>query len=452
MSATIDPKEFLSFLGISNLYRMSGRRYPIKLEVELVNDLNGMFRILDRYLYSQPRDESWLVFLPTRRMVEKYADLYRGVYIHGGLEGSEVNRIQRRAETDKNLRIFATNVIASSVNIYVDNVLIFDDVIDSKDKLGVKTLHYTSIDNNSLLQMMGRIGRFKPGRAVILTDSPIPKKIDPIPVRKALETETPFDLVLLMSKYGLKLSELEFMSKVDHREVAFAENWLVEIGAIDRRTRKTTWKGLLMSEIPYEPDFAHMISSALISQDYDMARFLLASGSFGDSLNHAYKSDTEANARRFLYSFDRTNELNIKAHLLKSYAEDSDGSFISKMEANGLFPVFVEEAWKNHEAAREALNDLLSASKKRPIPKEVVVDAAVIKLKPYLETCLSFERFGPHERKGHEFKEMSIEGQFYARTLTINYKRILFDIVALDSPGKRRHQTRRRKVGISWQD
>ena len=444
MSATIDPKEFLSFLGISNLYRMSGRRYPVKLEVELVNDLNGMFRILDRYLYSQPRDESWLVFLPTRRMVEKYADLYRGVYIHGGLEGSEVNRIQRRAETDKNLRIFATNVIASSVNIYVDNVLIFDDVIDSKDKLGQKTLHYTSIDNNSLLQMMGRIGRFKPGRAVILTDSPLPKKIDPIPVRKALETETPFDLVLLMSKYGLKLSELEFMSKVDHREVAFAENWLVEIGAIDRHTRKTTWKGLLMSEIPYEPDFAHMISSALISQDYDMARFLLASGSFGDSLNHAYKSDEEGNARRFLYSFDRTNELNIKAHLLKSYAEDNNGSFISKMEANGLFPVYVEEAWKNHEAAREALNDLLRESKKQPIPKEVVVDADVSKLKLYLETCLSFERFGPHEKKGHEFQEMSIPGSFYARALTINYRRILFDIVAVNSPSKRRHQTGRR--------
>jgi len=444
MSATIDPKEFLSFLGISNLYRMSGRRYPVKLEVELVNDLNGMFRILDRYLYSQPPDESWLVFLPTRRMVEKYADSYRGVYIHGGLEGSEVNRIQRRAETDKNLRIFATNVIASSVNIYVDNALIFDDVIDSKDKLGQKTLHYTSIDNNSLLQMMGRIGRFKPGRAVILTDSPIPKKIDPIPVRKALETETPFDLVLLMSKYGLKLSELEFMSKVDHREVAFAENWLVEIGAIDRHTHKTTWKGLLMSEIPYEPDFAHMISGALISQDYDIARFLLASGSFGDSLNHAYKSDEEGNARRFLYSFDRTNELNIKAHLLKSYAEDNDGSFISKMEANGLFPVYVEEAWKNHEAAREALNDMLRESKKQPLPKEVVVDADVSKLKLYLENCLSFERFGPHEKKGHEFQEMSIPGPFYARALTINYRRILFDIVAANPPNKHRYRVSRR--------
>jgi HrpA-like RNA helicase len=443
MSATIDPKEFLSFLGIRNLYRMSGRRYPVTVKVELADDLNGMFKTLDRYLYSQPPDESWLVFLPTRRLVEKYADNYRGLYIHGGLEGSEVNRIQRRAETDKNLRIFATNVIASSVNIYVDNVLIFDDVIDSKDKLGQKTLHYTSVDNNTLLQMMGRIGRFKPGRAVILTDSPIPKKIDPIPVRKALETETPFDLVLLMSKYGLKLSELEFMSKVDHREVAFAENWFVEIGAIDRRTHKTTWKGLLMSEIPYEPDFAHMISSALISQDYDIARFLLASGSFGDSLNHAYKSDTEGNARRFLYSFDRTNELSIKAHLLKGYAEDINGSFVSQMEANGLFPVYVEEAWKNHEAAREALNDLLGESKKQPIPKEVVVDADVNKLRPYLENCLSFERFGPHEKKGHEFQDMTIQGPFYARTLTINYRRILFDIVAVNYPSKR-HQTGRR--------
>ena len=443
MSATIDPKEFLSFLGISNLYRMSGRRYPVKIEMELAGDLNGMFRILDRYLYSQPRDESWLVFLPTRKLVEKYSDSYRGVYIHGGLEGSEINKIQRRAEQDKNLRIFATNVIASSVNIYVDNVLIFDDVIDSKDKLGQKTLHYTSIDNNSLLQMMGRVGRFKPGRAVILTDAPLPKKIDPIPVRKALETETPFDLVLLMSKYGLKLSELEFMSRVDHREVAFAENWLDEIGAIARRTGKTTWKGLLMSEIPYEPDFAHMISTALVSGDYDIARFLLASGSFGDSLNHAYKSDMERTARRFIYGFDRSNELNIKAHLLKGWAEDSNGSFVSKMVVNGLFPGYVEEAWKNYEAAREALNDLLSASKKRPITKEVVVDADVNKLRPYLENCLSFERFGPHERKGHEFKEMSIEGPFYARALTINYRRILFDIVALNSPSKRRHQTRR---------
>src|SRR5207248_401040 len=349
-------------LGISNLYRMSGRRYPVKLEVELVNDLNGMFRILDRYLYSQPRDESWLVFLPTRRMVEKYADLYRGVYIHGGLEGSEVNRIQRRAERDKNLRIFATNVIASSVNIYVDNVLIFDDVIDSKDKLDQKTLHYTSIDNNSLLQMIGRIGRFKPGRAVILTDSPLPKKIDPIPVRKALETETPFDLVLLMSKYGLKLSELEFMSRVDHREVSFAENWLTEIGAIDNRTHEITQKGLLMSEIPYEPDFSHMISSALISGDYDMARFFLASGAFGDSLNHAYKSDMEGIARGFLYAFDRSNELNIKAHLLRGYSEDSKGSFASRLVANGIFISFVEEASKNYEAARDALNDLLVPS------------------------------------------------------------------------------------------
>src|SRR5256712_12135301 len=103
----------------------------------------------------------------------------------------------------------------------------------------------------------------------------------------------------------------------------------------------------------------------------------------------------------------------------------------------------MEEAWKNHEADREALNDLLRASKKRPIIKEVTIDADPTKPKPYLENCLSFERFGPHERKGHEFKEMSIEGQFYARALTINYRRILFDIVAMNPSSKHRHRTMR---------
>ena len=443
MSATIDPKEFLSFMGISKLYLLSGRRYPVSLEVELVRDVDEMFGTLSLYLNSRPRNESWLVFLPTRRLVERYASSYSGAYIHGGLDGSEVNKIQQRAELDKNLRIFATNVIASSVNIYVDNVLIFNEVIDSKDKLGRRTLQYKRIDNNSLLQMIGRIGRFKPGRAVIISDTPIPKNIEPIPVRKALETETPFDLVLLMSKYGLRLSELEFMSKVDHREVAFAEDWLGEIGAIDPRTHEITRKGLLMSEIPYEPDFSHMISSALISGDYDAARFLLASGAFGDSLNHAHKSEMEGVARQFLYAFDKSNELNIKAHLLKGYADDKGGSFTSGLVANGIFIAFVEEGWKNYEAAREALNDLLLSSNEKPIPREVLVDPDVFKLKPYLEDCLSFEKFDLHENSTYDLTDLHIEGPFFARTLTINYRRMLYDVVALNPPRKHRHRSKR---------
>jgi HrpA-like RNA helicase len=443
MSATIDPKEFLSFMGISKLYTLSGRRYPVSLEVELAKDFEEMQRILSLYLFQQPPDESWLVFLPTRRLVEKYAGSYRGTFIHGGLVGSEINKIQERAERDKNLRIFATNVIASSVNIYVDNVLILNEVIDGKDKLGEKSLHYKKVDNNTLLQMIGRIGRFKPGRAVIISDTQIPKKIDPVPVRKALETETPFDLVLLMSKYGLKLGELEFMSKVDPREVAFAENWLIEIGAIDQHTRKITWKGLLMSEIPYDPDFAHMISSAIISDDFDMARYLLAGGSFGDSLNHAYKTELEGVAREFLYGYDRSNELNIKANLLKGYSNNADGAFTARLVANGIFPGFVEEAWKNYQAARDALNDLLLSSEKDPIPEKVVADLYVFKLRPYLEDCLSFEKFGLHEKNEHNLRDMIIEGPFFARSLTINYRRILFDIIAMNPPKKHRHGRRR---------
>lgn len=443
MSATLDPREFMSFLEISKLHTLSGRRFPVRIETELARDVDGMFDTASRYLYTQPRDESWLVFLPTRRLVETYARSYAGVYIHGGLEGAEVNKIQKRAELDRNLKIFATNVIASSVNIYVDNVLIFNEVIDSKDKLGEKTLRYRKLDNNALLQMIGRIGRFKPGRAVILSDTPLPKKINPAPVRKDLETETPFDLVLLMSKYGLAFSELEFMSRVDQREVAFAEDWLTDIGAIDRRGRRITRKGLLMSEIPYEPDFAHMISNALISEDYQMARFLLASGAFGDSLNHAYRADMEDVACRLLYGFDRSNELNVKAHLLKKYAEDTEGAFVSKLVANGVFVRFVEEAWKNYEAARSALNDLQQAESKEPIPKEVVADPDVLKLEPYLQDCLSFERFDRHEASEYDLRRVEVEGRFYARSIMMNYRRILFDIVALNFRRGRHSRGRR---------
>ena len=219
------------------------------------------------------------------------------------------------------------------MNIYVDNVLIFNEKIDGRDKLGHKVLEYKSIDNNSLLQMIGRIGRFKPGRAVILSDVPIAKTVLPVRVSKALEQETPFDLVLLMSKYGLKLTELEFMSKLNLSEIEFAQDWLFQIGAIEKETHKITEKGLLMTEIPYDPDFAHMISEAHLRGDEDVARFLLAAGAFGDSLNHAYRSDMEVVACEFLYELDNTSELGVKAKLLEKYLMDARGNFC--LEAYG---------------------------------------------------------------------------------------------------------------------
>jgi hypothetical protein len=186
-----------------------------------------------------------------------------------------------------------------------------------------------------------------------------------------------------------------------------------------------------------------MVSGALISKDYDMARFLLACGSFGDSLNHAYKTEFEPMAREFLYKFDRSNELNIKAHLLKRYSEDSDGSFKARMATNGIFPRFVEEASKNYEAARDSLNDLLLASKDDPIPKEVMVDPDMWRLEAYLGDCLSFERFDFCEKGEYDLRSVVIEDRFYARSVTVNYRKILFDVVAPSRRKRGRHHRRR---------
>ena len=78
MSATIDPAEFMTFLNIKNLYSVSGRRFPVSIDLELVKDSDEMLDQLSQYLYSQPPNESWLVFLPTRRLVERYARSYGG--------------------------------------------------------------------------------------------------------------------------------------------------------------------------------------------------------------------------------------------------------------------------------------------------------------------------------------------------------------------------------------
>ena len=81
------------------------------------------------------------------------------------------------------------------------------------------------------------------------------------------------------------------------------------------------------------------------------------------------------------------------------------------------------------------------ASKKEQIPKEVSVNPDVMRLEPYLEDCLSFQRFELYEASEYDLRRVVVEGRFFARAITMNYRRILFDIVALN--------TRRRRHGRS---
>lgn len=105
---------------------------------------------------------------------------------------------------------------------------------------------------------------------------------------------------------------------------------------------------------------------------------------------------------------------------------------------NGVFPRFVDEAWKNFEAARDSLNDILRErrSEKWTISREILTDVENERLRPYLEDCLTFERFYLHEAAEFGLGDdalgsISIEGDFFARSLKMNYRKILYDIVAM---------------------
>ena len=174
-----------------------------------------------------------------------------------------------------------------------------------------------------------------------------------------------------------------------------------------------------------------------------MVRFFLASGAFGDSLNHAYRSDHAPMARELLYDVDRSNELNSKAPRRKRSSEDVDGSFRSRLARSGIFHRYVEEAAKSYEAARDSLNDLLDASKDELIPPEVMVDPDGLLLESYLADCLSFERIDLYQTREFDLRNLFIDGHFYARSVTVNFRKILFDVVA--PPGGRRSRYRRRR-------
>ena len=99
----------------------------------------------------------------------------------------------------------------------------------------------------------------------------------------------------------------------------------------------------------------------------------------------------------------------------------------------------MEEAWKNHEAARDSLNDLLLGWKAEPIPTGVIVDPDLNSLEGYLNECLSFERHDFYEKGDYDLRSMIIEDRFYGRSVTVNIRKILFDVVAF---GRRRRRRR----------
>ena len=74
------------------------------------------------------------------------------------------------------------------------------------------------------------------------------------------------------------------------------------------------------------------------------------------------------------------------------------------------------------------MNDVLEAK----IPRDVVIDVSSFKLEEYLKDCLTFEKYYLHEAAEFGINNIVIEGDFFARSITMNFRKILFDIVALN--------------------
>jgi hypothetical protein len=76
---------------------------------------------------------------------------------------------------------------------------------------------------------------------------------------------------------------------------------------------------------------------------------------------------------------------------------------------------------------------VLSTQNRERIPREVLTDLESSRLRPYLKDCLSFEQYYLHEADQFGIDQnLEIDGDFFARSITMNFRKILFDIVAMN--------------------
>lgn len=297
LSATIDPKVFIDYLGPSaKLYHLDGRTFPISKKLVTlpkedfwreVNDerfYRFMDSVVDEVLIEHERA---LFFVPTKAMahelVEKYDDKIATTFAHGEVNPADLEKWVEDHANEPYI-IYCTLVAATSITIDVGRVYIWDERIDGEIKEGIQRQYATRPDNNLVLQMAGRAGRIRSGTSTLITtigedgsDWAKPRsweEIAPVaPVMPCAKT-TPFSVLLALAAHGITTDEqIDLLTKLDPEEIAHARTWLVRHGCMTK-TGELTKLGEWVDRVPLDVPLAHL----LLTAPSDAARLAIAAG------------------------------------------------------------------------------------------------------------------------------------------------------------------------------
>ena len=351
LSATIDPHDIINYFN-ADVYYVSGINYPINKK-QVFRDLRD-FLLGDRknkgYIDEKiiEKGHSCLVFLPTRFETESWASeisqLYENdiicKYIHGGVDVKEMAPFSHKENLDKPFILFSTPVSEQSITLDLNDVIVVNQKIEVNEYMGVKMQQRTYLPPNSLIQMMGRCGRYREGNVYVICDNYSPdidfNNLRPTSVSYRLSNNTPFELAIILAGTYIKLSDVELITEVDREEYDFAVKILKKRKIIDNMGRLTE-EGQTVMNIPLDYNLAQFVATA---PDNILDIVIFVSGFGSHSLYHMEKFFPEGipwdiiRKRRRLAVFE--SDLLTKYNIIREFYGLSDEDMKKRAEEMGL--------------------------------------------------------------------------------------------------------------------
>jgi ATP-dependent helicase HrpB len=278
MSATLDSRKLLDYLGGCPVARCEGRTFPVAIEYlprpprpdEPVWELAA--RELERITHGDAASGDTLIFMPgayeIRQTVNRLQALRaaRGCRIlplHGELPAEEQDAALRRYDGPK--IVVATNVAETSLTIegvtrVVDSGLARKARFDPNR--GIDSLLVEKISRAAADQRAGRAGRTTPGRCVRLwTERDHQER--PAHETPEIQRVDLSEILLALLALGVRdPREFAWVDPPNPREVDRALAFLQDLGAVGGRDGRITALGRRMLAFPVHPRHARILLAA----------------------------------------------------------------------------------------------------------------------------------------------------------------------------------------------
>lgn len=261
------------------VYYANGTAFPIEKRIIKVSDINDVDKELSEFCYEMRNNKTFgLVFLSTRAEIvsahKKYFFILPTMYYHADSPTEElIGKPATESESEKlgffksnpnGGVIFATVALSTSATLPFTKTLIIDKSNDCcyVESIEQKISTYgIPCDNNTILQMAGRVGRLFPGTATLVTTRDISwTNIIPTNIIPPLMKELPISAALISSSHGIDISKTRHLSNFSPSQISKSLEKLQRFKFIDT-DNKITPLGKRALSLPLEPDDAKFFLS-----------------------------------------------------------------------------------------------------------------------------------------------------------------------------------------------